>query len=399
MFRELRKEYPYEIQIELSDYCNAKCPICTRVIEGRDGLKPSATVNRNQISFEDFRKWFPPKFIEKRLFKMRFNGQVGESSLCEDLHDIVHYISKCNKNLEYLSLTTNGGTRDPDWWYKLGTLMKEMRWGEVVFALDGLADTHSMYRVNVDWHKVVENAKAYIAGGGRAQWRMLTFKHNEHQVDECRKLSEEWGFNAFTLRPTAGFNNNKFFKYSYKGKEYVLEPPSDVDFVMKVSEPETPCDVVCYAVQEVERDNGKDGDGFVNRLTIDTRGVIHPCCFFACECRKVYHKFYETGEPSPPCGASDLAMAIGTGRRTNMYLNSVANLIEQQGGIESVSLYYNSFHKIMNSPLYKNTLEDSWNKEKHSGDYSVCGYMCAKKHRDLEGYRMGSKRIDFGVIQ
>ena len=126
MFRQLRKEYPYEIQIELSDYCNSKCPICTRYIEGRVGLKASPTVNKNQIRYEDFRKWFPPKFIEKRLFKMRFNGQVGESSLAEDLHDIVHYISKCNKNLEYLSLTTNGGTRDPDWWYKLGTLMKEM---------------------------------------------------------------------------------------------------------------------------------------------------------------------------------------------------------------------------------------------------------------------------------
>ena len=125
---------------------------------------------------------------------MRFNGQVGESSLAEDMHDIVDYIVKSNNNLEYLSLTTNGGTHDTDWWYKLGSLMSQMRWGEVVFAIDGLADTHSLYRVGVDWHKVTDNARAYIAGGGRAQWRMLTFKHNEHQVDECRKLSEEWGF-------------------------------------------------------------------------------------------------------------------------------------------------------------------------------------------------------------
>ena len=150
MFRELRRNNPYEIQIELSDYCNSKCPICTRYIEGRVGLKPTASVNRNQISYEDFRKWFPRWFIRDRLFKMRFNGQVGESSLCEDLLDIVGYILKCNKNLEYLSLTTNGGTRTPEFWYKLGSLMKQMRWGEVIFALDGLADTHSLYRVGVD---------------------------------------------------------------------------------------------------------------------------------------------------------------------------------------------------------------------------------------------------------
>ena len=396
MFQSLRKTHPYEIQIELSDYCNSKCPICTRYIEGRVGLKPTSSVNKNQISYEDFRKWFPRWFIRDRLFKMRFNGQVGESSLCDDLLEIVEYIVKCNKNLEYLSLTTNGGTRTPEFWYELGKLMSQMRWSEVVFAIDGLADTHSLYRVGVDWHKVTENARAYIAGGGRAQWRMLTFKHNEHQIDECRKLSEDWGFNSFTLRPTAGFNNNKFFKYEYNGKEYILEPPSDVEFVMKVSEPVTPTDIVCYAVEDYQDRYG----GFVNRLTIDTRGVVHPCCFFACECRKVYHKFYETGDPNcKPVSATDLAMAIGTGRRTNMYKNSVANLIEQQGGIKSISLYYTSFSQIMASPLYSSTLEESWNQEKHSGDYGICGYMCAKDHVELDGHRMGSKRIDFGVIQ
>ena len=396
MFQELRKKNPYEIQIELSDYCNAKCPICTRVIEGRDGLTPAPTVNKNQIKFEDFRKWFPPKFIQKRLFKLRFNGQVGESSLCEDFHEICEYVQKSNSNLEYFSLTTNGGTHNPEWWYKVGSIMKQMRWGEVTFAIDGLADTHSMYRVNVDWHKVVENAKAYIAGGGRAHWRMLTFKHNEHQVDECERLSKEWGFSRFSIRPTAGFNSKRFFKYKYKGEEYILEPPSDVENVMRVAEPVTPTDIVCYGVADTNNEYG----GFVNRLTIDTRGVIHPCCFYACECRKVYHKFYETGDPNcEPVGATDLTLAIGTGRRTNMYKNSVSNLIEAQGGIKSICLYYNSFHKIMNSPLYTHTIEESWNKAKHGDDYSVCGLMCAKQHVDFDGFPMGKNEIDFGVIE
>ena len=135
MFRELRRNNPYEIQIELSDYCNAKCPICTRVIEGRDGLTPAPTVNKNQIKFEDFSKWFTPKFIQKRLFKLRFNGQVGESSLCEDFHEICEYVQKSNSNLEYFSLTTNGGTHNPEWWYKVGSIMKQMRWGEVTFPI------------------------------------------------------------------------------------------------------------------------------------------------------------------------------------------------------------------------------------------------------------------------
>ena len=97
--------------------------------------------------------------------------------------------------------------------------------------------------------------------------------------------------------------------------------------------------------------------------------------------------------------ASELEMKIGTGRRTNMFKNSVANLIEKQGGIKSISLYYNSLHKIMNSPLYTNTIEESWNEALHNGDYSVCGFMCAKKHVNFDGFPMGKDEIDFGVIE
>ena len=43
--------------------------------------------------------------------------------------------------------------------------------------------------------------------------------------------------------------------------------------------------------------------------------------------------------------------------------------------------------------------ETTFYEAMHGDDYSVCGYMCAKEHIDIEGYRMGSDRTDFGVIQ
>ena len=51
--------------------------------------------------------------------------------------------------------------------------------GRVVFAIDGLQDTLGTYRRNVSFDKVIANASAFIAAGGRAEWDFLVFEHNE----------------------------------------------------------------------------------------------------------------------------------------------------------------------------------------------------------------------------
>lgn len=383
MFYHQRKTSKFEIQIELSDYCNSKCPACARFTDGRDGLVASKTVDKHNISLEDFSSWFSPEFISKNLLNLRINGQVGESTLCKDLIPIVRYLGINNPDINYMSLSSNGGTNTKKWWWRLGKEFSRMPNARVVFAVDGLEDTLQMYRVGVDFNKVMENAQAFIDAGGKAQWRMLTFKHNEHQVEDCKDLSRRMGFDWFEVRPTGGFVNDNTLKYSFKGNDYVLEPPSDQSKIMKVPETLNPSQVECVAVI------GDQGE-FVNRLTIDNRGVVHPCCFFSYECRRVYHKFYETGDPTPE---------LGVGRRTNMYYNSVANLLEEQGGIKSICLYHNSLEDILETSFYKNRLEESWNKKDHNGDMSVCGFMCSKKTKDDgSNWRMGTRNIQHALI-
>ena len=50
---------------------------------------------------------------------------------------------------------------------------------------------------NIDWNKVMENVRAFISAGGKAEWKFLIFKHNEHQLKEAKSLSKELGFNQF----------------------------------------------------------------------------------------------------------------------------------------------------------------------------------------------------------
>jgi len=385
MFYELRKSSKLEFQIELSDYCNSKCPACARFTDGRNGLVASKTVDKHEISYESFSSWFSSDFLRDKVSSLRINGQVGESTLCKDLLKIVRYVGKSSPDIHYFAISTNGGTNDKIWWHKLGREFSKIKNSRIVFAIDGLEDTLSLYRINVDFNKVIENAKAFINAGGNAQWRMLTFEHNQHQVKDCKKMSEELGFSSFVVRPTGGFTSNNELKYTYRGKDGILKPPANQENIMKVPESLSPTEIQCSA--------SLDDDGnFINRLTIDNRGVVHPCCFFSYECRRVYHKFYETGNPNHP-------PEFGVGKRTNMYYNSVANLLEEQGGIKSICLYYSTLDEILETPFYKERLENSWKTKNHNGDLSVCGYMCSKNIKQQGNYhRMGKGYIQHALI-
>ena len=57
---------------------------------------------------------------------------------------------------------------------------------KVIFAIDGLEDTNHLYRVNTNFNKIMENAKAFINAGGIARWDFIAFAHNEHQIEEAK---------------------------------------------------------------------------------------------------------------------------------------------------------------------------------------------------------------------
>ena len=52
------------------------------------------------------------------------------------------------------------------------------------------------------------NAEAFILAGGSAQWDMLVYQHNQHQVDACEKLARDMGFKWFRAKVSKrGFTN------------------------------------------------------------------------------------------------------------------------------------------------------------------------------------------------
>jgi sulfatase maturation enzyme AslB (radical SAM superfamily) len=90
-------------------------------------------------------------------------------------------------------ISTNGSAR-PLVWHELAKLDVN-----VIFCIDGLANTHELYRRQTDWQTVINHAQSFISAGGCATWKMILFDHNQTEIEQCRTLSQELGFNQFLV--------------------------------------------------------------------------------------------------------------------------------------------------------------------------------------------------------
>lgn len=152
-----------------------------------------------ELNLEQFKHIFKPSFlqqltginyIDKEVGPgVNFSGNLGDFALAKDGLEIVKYIVSHDVNI---NINTNGSLRNPSWWKGLA-----LPGVQIGFALDGLADTHHLYRQDTNWHRIIENAKAFIDAGGKAVWRFVPFEHNKHQEEECRRLAKELGFARF----------------------------------------------------------------------------------------------------------------------------------------------------------------------------------------------------------
>ena len=101
---------------------------------------------------------------------------------------------------------------------------------KVIFAIDGLEDTNHLYRVNTNFNKIMENAKAFINAGGLARWDFIAFAHNEHQIEEAKALAEQMGFVKFRYKKS----NRYVIPTHYAGdSEEKVETKTELKFVAK----------------------------------------------------------------------------------------------------------------------------------------------------------------------
>ena len=189
------------VHLEVTEKCNASCPQCARNINGGE-VNPQ--LHDAELSLDDVKTILKPEFI-KQLKRLYMCGNYGDPISARDTLEIFEYIRSHNAKMQ-LSFHTNASAKTPEWWSKLPLAMGKSHY--VVFSVDGLEDTNHLYRQGTVWKKIMENARAFIAAGGRARWDYIVFGHNEHQVEEARALAESMGFEKFNIKKSNRFFSN-----------------------------------------------------------------------------------------------------------------------------------------------------------------------------------------------
>ena len=158
-----------EYQVEITTYCNAACPQCPRNLCGY-GKNPHMPLVHLDADVID--NAFTPELCN-RLRQMFFCGSYGDPIMHPKFLDILKGFRKKNPTL-WLYFHTNGGVHNEDYWQEVADIMAG--YGQIDFGIDGIGDTLGLYRRNVDYDKVIRNARAFIERGGRAQWNYIVFK-------------------------------------------------------------------------------------------------------------------------------------------------------------------------------------------------------------------------------
>lgn len=341
------------IHLEITDKCNASCPMCAR---NKNGGEVNQWLPLTELSLDDCKTIFPIDFITQ-LDRMYMCGNNGDPIIAKDTLNVYEYFRTHNSKMT-LGMNTNGSARKADWWSDLAKIMD--RYGYVTFGLDGLSDTHHLYRKDTNFEKIIENVQSFIRAGGRARWDFIVFEHNEHQIEEARELSEKIGFEDFRIKKTGRFFSN--IQMKVKGYREVNDKDGKIIYTIK---PPKNINLQNQSLQREQELIEKYGNmrAYLDQTLINCKvlhersifvsadGAIFPCCWTA---NQIY-VWYIPKESS-----------------------EIWKILNETGGIESINAKNVSIEEIVTGDFF-NKIEKSWSINNIDyGKLKVCAKTCGQ---------------------
>ena len=326
----------YQLQIDITSYCNAFCGACIRNVRG-------GPVNpRLKLRHMPWSIWKEVCNFAKHsnMHLITFNGNYGDFTSHPDIIDMLYHLHQVHPKIK-LAIHTNGGARNTQFWIDLAKVFQLFDNSQVVFSIDGLEDTNHIYRRGVDFNQIMANAKTFMDHGGSARWRMIVFDYNKHQLKEASDMAKRLGFWSFTL--------NRSYFTEHEMDEY-KEFPAGTITAPTAKEVDTMRSAVEYIDDNVNMEQKKTLVTIKSacpwqqekNLQVNQIGEVWPCCY--------------------------LSLHTGSKWRDNFeWLDEKIKLY----GKDFNSLHKHSFKDIVNHDFFKKDLP-------HSFENSLLG-ICTKK--------------------
>lgn len=180
---------PYRIRLEASNICQLRCPLCSNT---RGKIQ-----RRGYLRLNDFKM-----LAEKSPYLKEVElSNWGEIFLNPDLLGIMEYAWKHGVHL----YCENGANLNNVSEEVLEGLVK-YQFKSIMCSIDGASQaTYGQYRIGGKFSTVIENIKKiniykkrYASRFPLLSWQFVVFPHNEHEIDQARKMASQLGMGFYT---------------------------------------------------------------------------------------------------------------------------------------------------------------------------------------------------------
>lgn len=230
-----------KVQLSLTSRCTSNCRFCLkRVLFERYKFEEDV----------DMEYYIAKRVFDHKLDRVHICSNRGEALYYPHIQATLQYAKQTNNKID---LVTNAGNRPTWWWKELAELFDDEDC--VIFAVDGIGNiSHQKYR-STDFYVVLKNIETFINAGGKAIWRFIRFKHNQHQVELARSIAKEIGCVKFVVLNSHTYDD-------------VLQKPDDE----------------VWTLDNIRNQKAEEKDYlpcFDEMYYVNVKGIVFPCCFVA----------------------------------------------------------------------------------------------------------------------